>query len=434
MNLKDLQSIVTLHGGSDIYVKSLAPNDNSKNQVYLGGSFDVISIFPMGELQSESSGNWKKERIKAKVDFAWIDDDGSLSDAPNTQIIMYPKYPEIRLSGFLNGCKNSPSALMHSRDPDRILFLSILNSGKIIGYVTPPFSKLAQEFYDCTTFDTYGIFKVIPLAGRENSRDRLIEQLTRIHNQGWINSKKLTSIGDLEPCNAPNCGGFTLEAELGIPPNSRAEPDYLGWEIKQFNVKSFDHYKNSVITLWTPEPTGGFYKEKGVEQFLRTYGYPDRRGRSDRINFGGIHRVGEITSLTSLKMDIVGYDSAQNKIRKSDGYICLLDNKESEVASWSFLSLIKHWNCKHNKACYVPSIKQESPDLQYMYSDKLILGIGTEFTYFLKELSKGIIYYDPGIKMENVSTKPKIKRRSQFRIKSGNLVKLYKNNEIVNLK
>jgi hypothetical protein len=43
----------------------------------------------------------------------------------------------------------------------------------------------------------------------------------------------------------------------------------------------------------------------------------------------------------------------------------------------------------------------------------------------------GNIYYDPGIKMENIETKPKIKKRSQFRIKSQFLPNLYKVNEII---
>jgi hypothetical protein len=66
-----------------------------------------------------------------------------------------------------------------------------------------------------------------------------------------------------------------------------------------------------------------------------------------------------------------------------------------------------------------------------MYSNKVILGTGTDFQLFLSEMAKGHIYYDPGIKMENISTKPKIKKRSQFRIKSQHLPNLYRNNSIV---
>ncbi len=31
-----------------------------------------------------------------------------------------------------------------------------------------------------------------------------------------------------------------LEAELGVTPNGYSEPDFMGWEIKQFGVKKFD--------------------------------------------------------------------------------------------------------------------------------------------------------------------------------------------------
>lgn len=109
----------------------------------------------------------------------------------------------------------------------------------------------------------------------------------------------------------------------------------------------------------------------------------------------------------------------------------MIDEKENEAASWSFASLLKHWNRKHNQACYVPSLSVTKPERKYYYGDKLILGVKTDFQLFLKEMSNGNVVYDPGIKMDNVSTKPKIKKRSQFRIKSCNIPNLYFNNEIV---
>ena len=63
----------------------------------------------------------------------------------------------------------------------------------------------------------------------------------------------------------------------------------------------------------------------------------------------------------------------------------------------------------------------------------MILGIGTDFYLFLTELFNKHIYYDPGIKMEHVSTNPLVKRRSQFRIKSVFLSKLYIKSELVDL-
>ena len=103
----------------------------------------------------------------------------------------------------------------------------------------------------------------------------------------------------------------------------------------------------------TPEPTGGLYKTKGTDFFIREYGYIDKLGRPDRMNFGGVHKIGEVHKTTNLKMKLLGFDVKSGKIRDSSGRIALLDKKENETASWSFASMLLHWNRKHNKACYV---------------------------------------------------------------------------------
>lgn len=196
---------------------------------------------------------------------------------------------------------------------------------------------------------------------------------------------------------------------------------------------NLERINSAVITLMTPEPTGGIYKTHGAEEFLHTYGYPDRTGREDRINFGGIHKVGKRHSSTNLEMRIIGFDIESGKIRNSNGRISLIDNYGNEAASWNFSSMLLHWNRKHNQACYIPSLTQITSERKYKYGNKIILGTGTDFQFFLQQMANGNIYYDPGIKMENVSTCPKIKKRSQFRIRSQYLGQLYKNNEIITL-
>jgi hypothetical protein len=224
-----------------------------------------------------------------------------------------------------------------------------------------------------------------------------------------------------------------LEAELGIRPNGYSEPDFLGWEIKQFGVDNLEKLSASVITLMTPEPTGGAYVSEGAEFFVHKYGYADMKGRQDRKNFGGIHKSGEKHTLTGLKLVLIGFDSEAGKIRHADGMIALIDGDETVAASWNFSALLKHWNRKHNQACYVPSLSTTEPERKYKFGSKVILGVGTSFELFLNEMAWGRIYYDPGIKMENISLMPKIKKRSQFRIKSGNLKNLYRTEEIINV-
>lgn len=183
----------------------------------------------------------------------------------------------------------------------------------------------------------------------------------------------------------------------------------------------------------TPEPTDGLYKTQGTEYFIRTYGYLDRLGRLDRMNFGGIHKAGELHSTTKLKLQLIGFDQESGKIRNTNGRIALVDQNENEAASWSFSSLLLHWNRKHDKACYVPSLSDTKGQRKYKYGNNVILGTGTDFQLFLAQIANGHIYYDPGIKLEKMSTNPIIKKRSQFRIKSRFLKYLYKKNEIIDI-
>lgn len=432
MNLEHLKKVYADNGCTKIFVKILAQNDLSKSQVYFGGNFDVLNIFPISDVTADSSGNWESERFKATMNFSWIDNEGSLHSAPHSKLILYPAYPEVRFSGFLLGCKNGPSELMNQKIPGRLLFLGVSRGGKVLGYVVGPDSEISIQFSQERTL-AEGIFNVIELPILENSRQKLLRELSRIYELGWIKSKKLTTKGDIVDCIYANCGGYTLEAEFGITPNGFAAPDFLGWELKQFGVNNLDKITSQIITLMTPEPTDGFYRTSGAEAFVRRYGYNDISGKPDRMNFGGIYRKGNTHARTGLRLELIGYDDEEKKIRNSDGRIALIDPHENEAASWSFTSMLKHWNQKHNQACYVPSLMRSVDGQSYRYGNNVLLGTGTDFQFFLKEMSLGNIYYDPGIKVENISVKPKLKKRSQFRIKSLHLPNLYKHSEIVDV-
>lgn len=433
-SLGQLKQIFADNGCDKLYVKVLSPNDNSKNQVYLAGSFDVLNVFPIREILTEEAGDWNRERFKASLDFSWLNEEGALFPALHAQLILYPKYPEVRFSGFLKGCHGAPSNLMTQRRYGRLLFLGVTENRQIIGYVSDVDDPITNEFHRAHIHNSFGVFSVIDLPASQNSKQRLLDEMRRIHHLGWIASKRLDGSGHILPCNSSNCGGYTLEAELGITPNGYSEPDFMGWEVKQFGVPKFDKIDSSVITLMTPEPTSGFYKSGGVDAFLRIYGYEDKKGREDRINFGGIHKVGMTHATTNLTMQLIGFDAESGKIRNTSGKIALIDALGNEAASWDFASMLKHWNRKHHQACYVPSLSQKANGLKYRYGSQVILGERTDFQFFLRLMHEGHVYYDPGIKMEQVSTvKPVIKRRSQFRIKSGFLSRLYHDNEVVAL-
>jgi len=431
-----LKKIMANLGVTQLFAKKLAPNDNSKNQIYLGGGFEALNIIPNHgvEVDEGAKGASKRDRFKALITLSWVDADGSTYPAPNAQLVLYPKYPEVRMSGMLQRATAAPSSLIASRQEGRILFLGVRQDGSVLGHVVAPDSPVRNEIDSIREPEMAGVFLRMPLDDTDTKK-MLIEKLRSIHLEGWIDSIRLNSSGEVLPCRSSNCGGYTLEAKLGITPNSYSEPDYLGWEVKQHGVTALDRpHSGGSITLMTPEPTAGIYKQQGVEYFLRTFGYPDRMGRKDRINFGGIFRNGIRAERTGLTLTLTGYDADLGKIISADGGISLLDDSGQEAATWLYTDMMKHWNRKHAQAVYIPSMCRTAPPRQYIYGSEIDLGEGTDFLKFLKAVADGYVYYDPGIKLEGASSsKPKTKRRSQFRIKPVHLPSLYHSLKAVNI-
>jgi hypothetical protein len=80
---------------------------------------------------------------------------------------------------------------------------------------------------------------------------------------------------------------------------------------------------------------------------------------------------------------------------------------------------------------YVPSLCRTEPQRQYAYGHKVRLAEKTDSLKLLAAFACGEVYYDPGIKLENASTNPKKKNRSQFRVASRNIKALYETVKVV---
>jgi hypothetical protein len=441
-SIEALAGLMRQDGAVRLYAKKLAPNDNSKNQVYLGGDFSALNIIPHGEVHTDAAevAGSVRDRAKAAIRFWWIDEGGRY-EAPNAQLILYPRYPEVRMSGFLKGARlkdarSAPGDVMTVRDEGRVLFLGITHDGRVLGYAVPAESPLARALEARTDLEPVGVFLEIPAEPAAGStKERLLETLAAIYRKHWILSQKLGRDGIARPYAARNGGGYTLEAELGIMPNGYAEPDYLGWEIKQYGVRDFGRYRpTSPVTLMTPEPTGGFYRDSGAEAFVRRYGYPDRSGIPGRINFGGRYACGGARHRTTgLRLALAGYDETESKITDMEGGIVLLDHAGDVAALWKFPGIIGHWSRKHAQAAYVPSLFRQPPP-EYRYGPRIQLCEGTDLTLFLQAVAAGIVYYDPALKIEtNASGREELKRRSQFRIRHAHLARMYSNTELAEL-
>lgn len=423
-------------GATRVYAKRLAPNDNSKNQIYLGSDFSALNVIPHGNIYTDDGdvGGSIRDRAKAAVDFYWLDESG-VHHAPNVGLILYPKYPEVRMSGFLSGCREAPSAVMRVRTEGRVLFLGMTGAGSVLGYATTPDDPVVKEL-NAQERPVIGVFVELSLtAAHGDPKAALIAELRRIHQLNWIASQKLAADGAKAPYSAPNGGGYTLEAELGITPNGYADPDFMGWEVKQYGVHDFVSLRpKSPVTLMTPEPTGGIYRTEGVAEFLRRFGYPDQSGRPDRINFGGRYDCQRAPHpSTGLRMILTGYDATNEKMTDLEGGMELIDAHDVIAASWTFKGMMAHWNRKHAQAVYVPSLFR-SPPPQYSYGPQALLCEQTDFLLFLKAFARGLVYYDPGIKIEKISSeRPEIKRRSQFRVSHPDLIGLYQRHQTVSL-
>ncbi len=197
-------------------------------------------------------------------------------------------------------------------------------------------------------------------------------------------------------------------------------------EIKQYGARNLSRpASGGAITLMTPEPTGGVYVHAGIHEFIRRYGYPDRTV-ADRRNFGGVHTTAKVCAKTNLRLTLDGYDLTKKAITDFSKGISLLDSTGETAAIWHYKDLLGHWTRKHALAAYVPSINRKTPVNQYQYGTRIRLAEGTEFRLFLQAVALGAVYYDPGIKILNVSGKrPEVKKRSQFRIKSSAISQLY---------
>ena len=421
-------------GATRMFCKALAENDNTKQQIYLGGSFEVLNLLPHRDVRSDTSA--KRANFKASLNMAWINDAGTVAAAPGAQLILYPDYPEVRLSGFLRGCETAPSRYLqpipkelrrHNNGPDgRVLFFGICPEGISYVYLANAGSAISNEFgkrRDRGEFKLVGVFWHLPFGRGRNPRGELLARLKAIHQAGWHVSQRMDKSGKVIEFAAQNGGGYTLEALLGIRPNSKAAPDFMGWEIKA--------YTSGKVTLMTPEPDAGYYGEYGVEAFVRKYG---RDVSNDVLYFTGTHRAEQICRVSGQTIRVRGFDAGTKRIVDVNGAIEMLDSKCHISAGWSFQGLIKHWSRKHSAAAYVNYDKSKSLPPEYQYNSPVLLGEETDFTLYLSAFNSGLVVYDPGSKVMRASTHHSaVKARNQFRIPIRHLSALYKTFEAVEL-
>lgn len=425
---KEIEKSFILHGVKSVYIKHLAPKqDNDKNQIYLGNGLDgVTNLFPADLNLRELSQSTRKRKsnrgryiIEAALDFYWLQDNNSLSHAPHTKIIDYFQYPEVRMSGFLRGSINPPDSLRRINQHKygkRILILGVTNN-KTIGLVVNQLEDpVVENFPDFPPARNIQILRYHQLRTSFDSTPEslLLQELKNISGV-WHKSCTLDSHDSIpRPFKGTPGPGYTLEALLGIPRNSKKLPDKYGYEIKSFK-------KGGKISLMTPTADRGEEGNLSFKDFMEKYGWKGKRG-DGRIVFNGVHRYHKLCKNTGLILKIFGLNDNENDfIEETIKILVFLENPTSKqiVSGWSFEKLLKNWEEKHNSACFVKYEKKPytgsdgAHDYEYKFTGDIFITDGTTLFKYLMAVAKSVIYYDSA---HEISASGEKHARPQWRI------------------
>jgi len=415
------------NGCSFVLVKSLSGSqDNEKNQVYLGGSSVVFQRIPGTNLETSHSKSIKPKtenpnvlKISQSVDFHWVDPYGTYK-APNTKLIYYPQYPEMRLSGFIKGTQKSPMALRRNfqkRFGERYLLLGITKESVLGVVVTRRETSGCEVLESLPRWTSSKIFRIRKFSVGKNSIDgaSLIKEIKKIAGTGPHKSVTLDRVDELpRDFRGWQGGGYTLEALLGIPRNSISAPDKNGFEIKTFNKSS--------ITLITTEPDFGIRQTDGLRVFLKRFGWNGAKDDGS-LRFNGRHYLdGKSAARSKLKLVIRHWDTVNNQpTGTGTPVICLVNSRNEIAAGWSLDRLTESWMKKHAGAVYVETkpiqCSTDKHPRAYDFNGRIYKCEGTSTLQLVRALLDGIIFLDSG---DRELANGEGKKRTQWRLAGNN--------------
>ena len=427
--LEYVSKVMRRHGAKRVVFKLLANNDNSKQQIYFGSDFDVLRLIPHGDLVGEPTKD-KGVMFKAQLKLSWIDIHDCVPPTPalGAQLILYPRYPEVRLSGFIRGSSLSPAKLMRPPTPEerlarehmqRCLVLGICENDTVLAYSGEWEGELSKDararINKGNVSNVASVFYELeqPIV---NGRILLLQRLAEIYHGGPVRSSRLSAEGKLMDYHAKNGAGYTLEGLFGIIPNGRSEPDFQGWELKS--------HSTGAVTLMTPEPDSGTYLSS-LGQFLSEYGVCGEFRR----DFTGRHLMDTLQERSGLTLQMEGYDPDVNEVTDPEGGLVLRDRAGNKAAGWSFNKILTHWSRKHAQTAYVSYSVEERDVRFFRYGPEVHLCEGAGLNSFLRAMHSNVLYHDPGINMKLLEGRWVSKKRNQFRVAWKNVGLLYEKSE-----
>jgi len=417
-------------GCEQLLIRPLAENqDNEKNQIYLGYNHGFIGLLPgtvsfrgpSGSTRKPGS-NSGKSIIETALPFSWINEEEEPALAPHAKIIDYFQYPEMRFSGFMQGCSNPPDALRRNHQDEygrRVLVLGYTAAAVFGTVITDRKSTFVDQLLALPSWSIHELFKVHPLV--KNSLidpSLLLTELREVGGGRKFKGQKLEALGTKpKPFSGTQAAGWTLESILEIPMNSKSGPDKYGFELKTF--------LRNKITLMTTEPDFGYRHDDGLTSFLEKYGW-DGTKNDGSLRFNGKHNTLRVYEKSKLQLRILNWDKQKNEPDgKGDPNVVLINPlKPNEIAAgWTFNKLAEKWGRKHAGAMYVQATRYETITKRgipsFTYGPEVHCGRGTSPIYLLRAIASGYIYLDPGDRVYLKVTedaKNDEKKRTQWRV------------------
>ena len=440
-SIDEIRERLKPHGCEIALIKALPKNANDKNQIYIHSDAALLnSLFDLTFCDRDESTSQTKRsskpgsRIPQAIfnQFYWLDTDSNLSEAKSCKAIIYTQYPEARISGLRTVDNEMPRSLSieytHEITPllPRYLILGATPQGKAIALVVVnPSNDFINEFKELDKYWGSSVCKAFSIDQMQSGTEQLTQILKEKVAGQTLTGCRFDREGNTIPFKGTQVHGYTLEHACGITPNSDKNGDIFGIELKCFTRKK--------LTLFTPEPDGGLYKES-FPQFMEKYGY--KNGDDYRVT--GLHRANSEQSKTGLTLKIYcSYaDKGATATRRAydpdisitkqmmDMEVVLEDGQSNIAASWSIERLMNCWGAKHNEVVYVPAEKlgntneQEVTDgyeYKIKFSDTVLWCKNTTIENLIKAIHNGTIYLDPAHKYCPSNLKNN-KRRSQWRI------------------
>ncbi|WP_336356020.1 MvaI/BcnI family restriction endonuclease [Pseudomonas granadensis] len=451
-SLADIYDLLQRLGCDMAMLKFLPKNANDKNQVYWTREIQPLQTkftLKFGDRGISASKECVKngDSITEAVfeSYGWVDQNEQVVPVKNAKVIIYPQYPEVRLSGFttvqntmprmlsVNFTKTNPNAI-------RLMILGRIPGGACVGlmYIDLP-QSLLEEINALPGAEGSRACKLLIIKQGHSHRlaSRLREVVDRPHRGCRLDAK-----GKTLPFTGTQVCGYTLEQQFGITPNSAMDGDFHGIELKVHTTRK--------VTLCTTEPDFGVYAEN-FEGFMTTHGYESTPGEW-RVT--GLHRATVPCAKSNLTLHVREYRTVDPQNLKS-GWICndqgerqsfpydpktsltakmnavevvLLDPAGKVAAGWSLARLMNNWGAKHNEAVYISANKSNNTNAkdaelgfkyEITFASKVIWCGGTSAERLLEAICAGTIFLDPAPKFM-ANDRSKNKRRCQWRVNDIN--------------